>query len=332
MPSEVVLGFDPATGTFSLPWWAAAVVAALLVVSFVLAIVRTGLVGLVASVGGSAILLVALWGAWTSADRSAERERAAERRAIEAHAFDLAGRAVAPGSPLACLDGGAGEAVELSCEKTLFATPETVAAATSYVAARIALLSSGADYAARARMSTESVLPGLRRSLESDRFGFVAQVLATNYNCFAEKCDAFVLFSDATRVRANLKDRAFDAFVTRNSAAWPARPVRPATASAPAPNATAGGPSPVPPGFNVPSSASIPPVSIMTAEPSAAASAPVNPPQGGATETGGNPPPAPARRPTARTSQPRPAANAPPPPVQIVPSGATAGTVPPQAQ
>ena len=315
MTSFAIPGFDPATGMFSLPWWAAAAVAAVLVVCLVLAIVRIGLAGILVATGGIAVLLLALWGGSIWADRSAQRDRASERQALAARALELTSRTVSAGSPLACLDSGAGEAVETSCEKTLFATPETVAAATAYVAARIALLSDAADYARRAKIDAEAALPGQRRALEGDRFGFVAQVLATAYNCSAEKCDAFALFGDTARLKDNLKDRVFDGFVSRNAAAWPARAARPVTASAqipPGPNPN-GGPSPVPPGFNVPSAASIPPVNIMASEP------PVPP-----TATTENAPNPPAKRPAARA---RPA-----PPVQIVPPAATAGAAPPKTQ
>jgi hypothetical protein len=319
MTGEVIPVFDPATGMFSLPWWAAAIVAAFMVVCFVLAIVRIGATGIIAAAGGIAVLLFAFWGAWTWAERSVQRERANERQALAARALDLTARAVSPGSALACLDAGAGEAVEGACEKTLFATPETVAAATAYVAARIALLSDAADYAQRAKVDYEGPLPAQRRALESDRFGFAAQVLATGYNCSAEKCDALALFRDSARLKENLRDHVFDGFVTRNAAAWPARASRPVTASAPAVNPN-GGPSPVPPGFNVPSASSIPPVNIMASEPPA-------PPAAAAAETPANPP---TKRPPART---RPAAApAPAPPVQIVPPGATAGAAPPRAQ
>lgn len=320
MTGAVIPGFDPATGMLSLPLWAASVVVAFLVISFVLAILRVGVAGMIATIGGVAVLLFALWGAWTWADRSAERERVNERQALAARALELTARAVSPGSPLACLDGGAGEAVETSCEKTLFATPETVAAATAYVAARVALLSDAADYAQRAKVDYEGPLPVQRRALEGDRFGFVAQVLATGYNCSAEKCNALALFRDTARLKDNLKDRVFDGFVARNAAGWPARASRPVTASAQGPNAPTvnpnGGPSLVPPGFNVPSASSIPPVNIMATEPPA-------PPAAATTENAPNPP---VKRPVART---RPA---PAPPVQIVPPGATAGAAPPKAQ
>ena len=63
-------------------------------------------------------------------------------------AFDLATRALAPGSALACLDTIAGETVENACEKALFASPEATAAAVSYVAAQLSLLAAGSDHPA----------------------------------------------------------------------------------------------------------------------------------------------------------------------------------------
>src|SRR5215208_1350655 len=78
-----------------------------------------------------------------------------------------------PGSPLACLDAVVGETVEAACERLLFGAPEMIAAATAYTAARVALLSDGIDFAVRSNASYEGALPGLRRALEADRFGFV---------------------------------------------------------------------------------------------------------------------------------------------------------------
>ena len=125
------------------------------------------------------------------------------------------------------------------------ANPETIAAGAAYTAARIALLSDGVDYSFRANASYESVMPGLRRALEFDRFGFVAQVLITHYGCTAERCEAFVLFRDTTRLSANLSERAFDSYVERHAASWRSGPGagRPALVSG-------SGASPVPAGFD----------------------------------------------------------------------------------
>src|SRR5258707_3198023 len=128
MSSGVMPGLDSATGMFSLPWWVAAVLAAFMVACFILALARTGLAGLLTIVGGVVVLVFALSSVWTWSDVTMRRDRAEERRALETRAFELSGRAVTQGLALACLDGAAGEAVEASCEKALFANAETLAA------------------------------------------------------------------------------------------------------------------------------------------------------------------------------------------------------------
>lgn len=311
--SAEITGFDPATGTLSLPWWAASIVAAVVVACLMAAVARGGILRTAATLGVVAVVVVAAAAAWNWVSRPGEGRGSGARGDAETRLIELSRSATLPGSALGCLDGLAGETVESACEKVLFASADTVASATSYMAEKLVLLSLAVD-GGRDRTGTgSSIVLAARRSLETDRFGFAAQVLATLYGCTAEKCDPFRLFADATRLRANLKEAAFDGFVSRNAPAWPARPVRPAMAAGPPPT----GPSPVPPGFNVPSAASIPPVSIMNPEPSPPAA---NPP---AAAEASPPAAAPARRPP-RTP---PRANE---PVSIVPPGATAGTAPGQ--
>jgi hypothetical protein len=321
MPSFDVMslpGFDQATGMLMLPWWVAAAIAALLVVVILLAMaLRTASLAGGLGVIAGLLLIVALAGQWVT--RSVERERAEDRRALSQRAQELTVLAMAPGSALACLDAVAGEAVEAACEKALFESPQTVSAAASYVASRIALLSDGVDYSIRANTSYEAVLPGVRRALEVDRFGFVAHVLTTSYGCSPDNCGALVLFRDPARITANLKDKTFDTYVARHAggAAAPqaAAPqigrTRPPVAAVGAPGSGPGGASPVPPGFEVPSSASIPPVSIMT-------------PEGGQQSSGTSEaaavPPTPPRRPTQRPARPA-QTNA---PTQLVPPAPSA--------
>jgi hypothetical protein len=303
-------GFDAGTGLFLVPWWGAAAIAAFLVVAVVLALLRGGLVVAVGGLVSVAFLALVVTIVSVDSTRVAERERADERRALLTRAQDLAAQAAAPGSVLACLDGAVGETVEAACERALFGSPEMVAQATAYTMARLALLSDGVDYALRANASYEGALPGLRAALESDRFGFVAQVLASRYACSPEHCDAFTLFRDTVRITNNLKEHAYDIYVARYAAAWQARPSR-------SPVAANSGASVVPPGFNVPSAAAIPSVNIMVPEPPVGT---VTPADAAAT------PPAPPRRPA--QSKARPAQATPNPPVQIVPPAPTA---PPQA-
>ena len=73
-------------------------------------------------------------------DRLALDSQAAERRALLQRNAELNVSVLAPGSALACLDGGAGEAIESACEKAVFSSAQSAAAAVAYVGARLALL------------------------------------------------------------------------------------------------------------------------------------------------------------------------------------------------
>jgi hypothetical protein len=200
-----------------------------------------------------------------------DAQKAAERRAIQARAGEIAARALAPGSPLACLDAEAGEAVETACEKAIFARPEAPAAALAYTEARWVLLADALTVAGDDR-AFDTLIAGLRRSIELDRFGFASQVLATRDGCTAEKCAAFALVQEPVTLRANLKARAYEAYVARHAPGWNADDAAPATAEAGPKAATPddsaqGASSPVSGRYDFPSAASIPPVSIMNAEP-----------------------------------------------------------------
>jgi hypothetical protein len=153
--------------------------------------------------------------------------------------------------------------VEGSCERAVFASPETVAAATAYMAARLSLLADAHDFTSRRDQSYESQIAGLRRTVAADRYGLSSQVLATRDGCTADVCDAFGLVYDDKKLRANLKDRLFDITVARYAVNWPIR-TRP-LASGGAPSGTPG------PNMTFPSAQSIPPVSnTEPASPSAA--------------------------------------------------------------
>jgi hypothetical protein len=198
---------------------------------------------------------------------SNDRDMAAERRALQAREAGLAARALAPGSPLACLDGDAGDSVETACEKALFATPETAAAAVTYVTARLSLL---ADALALDDPELTSTVAGLRRALQLDRYGIAAHVLASRDGCSVESCQAFAWVDDPTALKANLKAGAFNGYVQRYETAWKAEPAKPAVATT-APQPAAPEVPAIQPSFSsrydFPSSDSIPAVSIMNKEP-----------------------------------------------------------------
>jgi hypothetical protein len=248
------------TGAVSVPAWA--LIAGLVVIVAAFAFVRSGFDGRGAPLLLSTLVLVAILTGWWALDHLARRDRAAEQEALEARALELAARASAPGSALACLDPLAGDMVE-ACEKAVFASPEATAAAVSYVATQLSFLNSAGERARRAVGG--SATAQLRRVIEADRFGIAAHVLAIRDGCTPGRCGAFALLQDSSRVSANLAERPFDAQIKRYAAGWQAAGNRPVASNLPpaAPGTLPRSPS----SLYFPSASSIPPVSIMSAEP-----------------------------------------------------------------
>jgi len=256
------------------PALALAVVGIAAVVGYTLAFIRGQSDGTGRTIVQLAVVLMLVIGGWWALAELHRRDLAAEQHAFEAKAFELTARALAPGSPLGCLDPVAGESIEDACEKALFATPETTAAAVSYVAAQLSLLAAAGEQARRSGLGYGSMLTNVRRTLEADRFGIVAYVLAGRDGCTPDQCAAFAFLQGTGRVSANLAERPFEVRLKAYAASWPARaagvPVAagalPATTPPAAPLAAAKTPLG---NLYFPSSTSIPPVNIMTAEPRA---------------------------------------------------------------
>jgi hypothetical protein len=272
-----MFGLDPDIGNSALRLWVAAGSAALLVFVCALAFdwTRTRTVARVSVVVVGAVLGATL--AWAFLNGATVRDQNAERRALESRAAELNVRALAPGSPLACLDGLAGDDVEAACERTLFATPVSVATATSYVAARLALLADINTYARRGGGNIDDALLPLRRGLEADRFGFVAHMLVVRDGCTSDNCKALSLLKDASKVRANLSGQTLDRYLDRYLTVWAQSPGVPVAEGAPQamPVAAQSNEGAAPPrksalNLDFPSADSIPAVSIMNPEPKAA--------------------------------------------------------------
>lgn len=268
-----MLEVDAAMGTLTIPIWAAGAASAIVLVLLVLAIGRVGAAMMISSLFRVGIVVLAVFAGWFYVQRVEREEHATARRLFDEHAAALLARAVAPGSALSCLDELAGETVEVACERSLFASPEAVAAAVNYITAKLALLVDGSNHA-RAEPAFASELAPLLTALELDRFGIVAHVLATRHGCTAEKCDALARFSDSSRLQANLRDHTFDEEVTRFAATWnrPARGAEGGAAEMPHPG------TPSATHYDPPSAKSIPPINIMVPETSTARSA--TPPNG----------------------------------------------------
>jgi hypothetical protein len=309
-----MLGIDPEIGNLPLHLWVAVGSAVLLVALCTAAIFRAAPALRVEVLALGALLGAAM--AWAVLDREAAGERRAEGRALIARADDLAARTLAPGSPLGCLDALAGDNVEAACEKAIFASPASVAAATSYVAARLAVLAEMTAYVRRGGADIDNVLLPLlplRRALEADRFGFLAHLLVVRDGCTRENCDALTLLHDAEKVRTHLSEATLDQLVAQYSTAW-AQPAETTVADAQAHAAASAQPgaqpSHKPVNIDFPTAASIPPISIMTPEPKG----PVLP--GVAAAAAANPNPQPASPSARHGHKQQAAAPAPHPAVQ----------------
>jgi hypothetical protein len=277
-------GLDPYMSLI-VPLWAVGAAAVVLLLLLLAALFRGGL----AAVVRIAFLALAVAAAWVLFNWMQERDRIEARRTLNGRLDELAARVLAPNSVLGCLEPGLGDAVDNACEKEIFGSPEAVGAATALVAARWSLLGRAVDYGKR-DPGYDARLDHLRRGLQADRYGLLAQVLVTREGCTAARCDGLDRLSDPTRVRANLAERTFENIVARNAMAWANRAHPPlATTTAPGAN------------VSFPSAASIPPVSIMSTEQGAAAPAAAAP--------------TPPRRPPAAQPKaaPRPAAGRPAP-------------------
>src|SRR6201996_2120831 len=136
---------------------------------------------------------------------------------------------------LSCIDDMAGETVLTACEKVLFGSAESVAAAVSYTSARISRLTAFGDVASANRNVTPE-LQALRRSIERDRYGLVAYVLLVRDHCTTSDCAVFRSLTDRNQVVANMDERIYDGLVPRYSPSWGLPPPAPApVVPAPAP-------------------------------------------------------------------------------------------------
>jgi hypothetical protein len=208
---------------------------------------------------------------------------------------------------LACVDDIAGDAVAAACEKAVFASADSTAAAVNHMAQMMTRLTSYGD-AATAQKDMTPELQGLRKAIERDRYGLVAQVLLARDRCTPTQCPAFRFLTDNHQIITNMDEHAYDVLVSRYAAAWNAPPP---PATGPVAMLPPSLPTGRPTNADFPSAASTPPVSIMTPEPgtpgagraTSAAGAPKAPPPAAAD---GKPPAAPkkqaAKKPAAPTS------------------------------
>jgi hypothetical protein len=223
---------------------------------------------------------------------------------------------------LSCIDDLAGETVLTACEKSLFGSAESTAAALSYAASQITRLTSFGDVAAANKNLTPE-LQMLRRAVERDRYGLMAYVLLARDHCTPADCAAFRALTEHQQIVSNMDERAYEGLVMRYSASWNAP-----AASVPVGTLAPSMPTGKPTNAEFPTAASTPAVSIMTPEPGTA-SAPRAP--------AANAPP-PSARPASTAAASAPAKKQPAPkqpraaaPVQLSPAVPAAPAAAPAA-
>jgi hypothetical protein len=229
---------------------------------------------------------------------------------------------------LSCIDDLAGDAVLTACERALFGSPESAAAAVSYAASQIARLTALGEVA-EANATISSEMQAVRRAVERDRFGLMAQALVARDRCTPSDCAAFRSLTDSHQIVSNMNERVYDGMITRYASSWNA----PASAT-PVASPLAVLPPSVPTGkptnAEFPTSTSIPPVSIMTPEPgtppaprppaaSSAANVPLPPPRPTSTA---------APAPTAAKKQPASKSARAAAPVQLAPAAPAPAAAP----
>jgi hypothetical protein len=230
--------------------------------------------------------------------------------------------ATAPLPQLSCIDELAGDAVLAACEKALFGSAESVAAAVTYAASQITLLTSLGDVAT-ANKGASSDLLALRRAVERDRYGLMAYVLTARDRCTPSACRAFRSLTEPRQIAANMEDRVYESLIMRYASSWNAPQATGMIAALPASVPTG-----KPTNAEFPTSASTPPVNIMTSEPplgaapkpspsaAAAPALPAAPRPAAATPPGSPPAQAAAKKPPPPPAPKRPSNGA---PVQLAP-------------
>jgi hypothetical protein len=225
---------------------------------------------------------------------------------------------------LSCIDELAGDTVLTACEKGLFGSAESAAAALSYAASQITRLTAFGDVAA-ANASMTPELQMVRRAVERDRYGLMAYVLAARDHCTPSDCAAFRALTDHNQIAANMNERIYEGLIARYAPSWNA-PAAPGPVTAFAPSAPSGKPT----NAEFPTAASTPPISIMTPEPGPAAPSASRPPASsppGAIAPLPSPRPASTTAPALAAAKKQPAAKPPraaSAPVQLAPAAPAA--------
>jgi hypothetical protein len=189
-------------------------------------------------------------------DPVARTTAAGETRSAPAAMFTL--------PAMACIEDLAGDAVGQACERVVFASAESTAAAVNYASSMLTRLTALGD-AAAAQKTMSIEMQAMRRAIEHDRYGLVAQVLLGRDRCTPTACPAYRSLTDNHQIITNMDQHTFDNLVARYSPSWNLPPL--GAASSPLAMMQPSMPTGKPTNAEFPSAANTPAVSIMSPEP-----------------------------------------------------------------
>ncbi|HLZ06812.1 MAG TPA: hypothetical protein VKR55_32285 [Bradyrhizobium sp.] len=256
--------FDHIFRSPSFPMWLTLVVAGFFALIVLVTILRAE-----RSVANGALAVITLLAIGIAAVSMLRRHEPAARSASAETRSSPAAMYVLPA--MACIEDIAGDAVGQACEKVLFSSAESTAAAVSYASSMVSRLTSLGD-AAAAQKTMGPELQAMRRAIERDRYGLVAQVLMARDRCTPTQCPAYRSLTDNHQIITNMDEHTFDTLVARYAPSWNALPGT--VASGPMAMLPASVPTGRPTNAEFPSAANTPPVSIMSPEPGTGAKAP----------------------------------------------------------
>jgi hypothetical protein len=320
------ISLDHLWGSPGSPMWLTLAVAAFFGIVALITLLRAE-----RSVANGALTVIALLAvgiAMTSTIResdTASRADAADTRVQAPQAIAL--------PALACIEDLAGDLVLSNCEKNLFGSADSTAAAVSYAAAMINRLTASGDLATANKAMTPELLT-LRRAVEHDRYGLVAYVLQARDRCTPSDCAAFRSVSSRQQLAGNMESRAYEGLVTRYASQWNAPPQQASGLLAGLAPAVPILPTGKPTSADFPSAASTPPISIMTSEPTSRPALPPASTTGAIAAPAVRPPPPAVAASHAQAPAKKTATTRPKPPLATTPQAApeAAGTPPPASE
>jgi hypothetical protein len=208
---------------------------------------------------------------------------------------------------MACIEDLSGDTVGQACEKVVFGSAESTAAAVKYASSMLSRLTALGD-AATAQKTMGVEMQAMRRAIEQDRYGLMAQVLVARDRCQPTACPAYRSLTDNHQIITNMDQRTFDNLVARYAPSWNAPQLT--SAASPLAMMPPSMPTGRPTNAEFPSAANTPAVSIMSPEPGTGA----KPPGAAAAAAPSQAPARPSQAFAPQTLVPPSAAAAPPPP------------------